>query len=61
MANKFHLLNDGLAMILVFIGGKMVLIDVYKIPLLFSLGAVVGILALTMLLNLRTAQVEPKG
>ncbi len=55
VANKFHLLNYGLAVILVFIGAKMCLIDVYKIPVLFSLGVVVGILALTMLLSVRSA------
>ena len=58
VANKFHLLNYGLAVILVFIGTKMCLIDVYKIPVLFSLGVVVGILALTMLLSVRTAKPE---
>jgi len=61
VANKFHLLNYGLAVILVFIGTKMCLIDIYKIPVLFSLGVVVGILALTMLLSVRTAKPEPKG
>jgi tellurite resistance protein TerC len=61
VANKFHLLNYGLAVILVFIGTKMCLIDIYKIPVLFSLGVVVGILALTMMLSLRTATVQPKG
>ena len=55
VAGKFHLLSYGLAVILVFIGGKMVLIDVFKIPVLVSLGAVVGILAATMLLSLRSA------
>jgi tellurite resistance protein TerC len=60
VANKFHLLNYGLAVILVFIGTKMCLIDVYKIPVVFSLGVVVGILALTMLLSVRTATVDPK-
>jgi tellurite resistance protein TerC len=55
VANKFHLLNYGLAVVLVFIGGKMCLIDIYKIPTLFSLGVVIGILALTMWLSLRTA------
>ena len=54
VANKFHLLNYGLAIILVFIGTKMCLIDVYKIPVAVSLGVVVGILAITMLLSLRT-------
>jgi tellurite resistance protein TerC len=60
VASKFHLLNYGLAVILVFIGTKMCLIDVFKIPVLFSLGVVVGILALTMLLSVRTARPAPK-
>jgi tellurite resistance protein TerC len=38
----------------------MCLIDIYKIPVLFSLGVVVGILALTMLLSVRTAAAPPK-
>ena len=45
---------------MVFIGGKMCLIDVYKIPVLFSLGVVMGILALTMLLSVRTAPARSK-
>ena len=61
VASKFHLLNYGLAIILVFIGTKMCLIDVYKIPVLFSLGVVVGILALTMFLSVRSASAKPKG
>ena len=61
VADKFHLLNYGLAVILVFIGTKMCLIDVYKIPVVFSLGVVAGILALTMLLSVRTAKPQPKS
>ena len=34
MASKFHLLSYGLAVVLVFIGAKMMLIDVIKIPVL---------------------------
>lgn len=56
VANKFHLLNYGLAIILVFIGTKMCLIDVFKIPVGVSLGVVVGILAATMLLSVRSAK-----
>ncbi len=56
VANKFHLLNYGLAVILVFIGTKMCLIDVFKIPVGVSLGVVVGILAATMLLSVRSAK-----
>jgi tellurite resistance protein TerC len=60
VANKFHLLNYGLAVILVFIGTKMCLIDVVKIPVGVSLGVVVGILAVTMLLSLRSASATTK-
>jgi len=55
VASKFHLLSYGLAVILAFIGTKMLLIDLYKIPVLVSLGVVVGILAVTMVLSVRTA------
>ena len=55
VASKFHLLNYGLAVILVFIGTKMCLIDVFKIPVGISLGVVVTILAITMLLSVRSS------
>jgi tellurite resistance protein TerC len=55
VASKFHLLNYGLAVILVFIGTKMCLIDVFKIPVGISLGVVVAILAITMLLSVRSS------
>jgi tellurite resistance protein TerC len=61
VASKFHLLNYGLAVILVFIGTKMCLIDLVKIPVGVSLGVVVGILAITMLLSLRSATATGKG
>jgi len=61
VAHKFHLLNYGLAVILVFIGTKMCLIDIYKIPVLVSLGVVLGILVMTMLLSLRSATARPKA
>ncbi len=55
MAARFHLLSYGLAVILVFIGSKMMLIDIIKIPVLASLGVVVGILAITMIWSVKTA------
>jgi len=54
-AEKFHLLGYGLAVILTFIGTKMVLIDVFKIPVLVSLGVVAAILIVTMIWSLKTA------
>ena len=55
IAAKFHLLSYGLAVILLFIGGKMLLIDVVNIPVLVSLGGVVAVLAVTMVWSVRTA------
>jgi tellurite resistance protein TerC len=53
-ASRFHLLNYGLAVILVFIGTKMMLIDIFKIPVAVSLGVVLGILAITMVWSIKT-------
>lgn len=53
MHERFHLLSYGLAIVLGFIGIKMLLIDIYKIPVVWSLGFTVITLALTMLLSLR--------
>ncbi|MFG6447468.1 TerC family protein [Roseateles sp. BYS180W] len=61
MATKFHLLSYGLSVILVFIGTKMMLIDIFKIPVMVSLGVVVGILAFTMWLSVRTAPKIPSA
>ncbi len=46
MIGKFHLLKPALAVVLLFVGGKMLLIDVYKIPIGASLGVVAGLIAL---------------
>jgi tellurite resistance protein TerC len=40
MAERFHLLVYGLATVLLFVGGKMLLMDVWKIPVLASLAVV---------------------
>ncbi len=52
-ADRFSLLKYGLAMVLVFIGVKMLLIDIYKIPVLFSLGVVAAIIFTSIVLSLR--------
>lgn len=53
MHERFHLLSYGLAIVLGFIGIKMLLIDIYKIPIVWSLGFTITTLAVTMLLSLR--------
>jgi tellurite resistance protein TerC len=58
MHERFHLLPYGLAIVLVFIGSKMLLIDLYKIPVQWSLLGTVSILALTMVLSIA---IPPKG
>ena len=52
MADRFHLLPYGLALVLIFIGLKMLLVDVFKIPVLLSLGVVAATIAGTILLSL---------
>jgi tellurite resistance protein TerC len=49
LADRFHLLHYGLAIILVFIGVKMLLLDFYKVPIGIALG-VVGVVLLTSVL-----------
>ena len=53
MANRFALLKYGLAAVLVFIGVKMLLIDVYKIPVGFSLAVVAAFIGISVWLSLR--------
>jgi tellurite resistance protein TerC len=53
MHERFHLLSYGLAIVLVFIGTKMLLIDVYKIPVAWSLGVTLVVLVVTMVLSLK--------
>jgi len=58
MHERFHLLSYGLAIVLIFIGVKMLLIDIYKIPVVYSLGFTAVTLAVTMILSLK---IPPKG
>lgn len=52
MAERFHLLPYGLALVLVFVGAKMLLLDVHEIPVLLSLGVVAAIIGATVALSL---------
>lgn len=61
MAERFHLLKYGLAAILIFIGVKMLLLDIYKIPTGIALGVVGLILAGSVVASLMTSRpVRPK-
>lgn len=58
MADRFSLLKYGLALVLIFIGTKMLIIDIYKIPVAFSLGLVALILTVSVILSLRKTRAE---
>ena len=60
MADRFHLLPYGLALVLAFIGAKMLLVDVYKIPVLASLGVVAAIIGATVALSLLRPRPDPR-
>ena len=56
----FHYLHYGLAAVLVFVGGKMLLAGFYKIPTLTSLLVIVGLLAAAVVASLIHAKRRPK-
>lgn len=51
VAERFSMLKYGLAVILVFIGIKMLIVNFYHIPIAISLGVVFGILTITLVIN----------
>ena len=51
MMEKFYYLKPGLALVLFFIGTKMVASEFYKIPIMISLVVIFGILAIAMILS----------
>lgn len=52
IVHRFHLLKFGLAFILVFVGAKMLFIDIYKIPVLLSLAVIAVTVAASVVLSL---------
>jgi tellurite resistance protein TerC len=49
MIEIFHFLNYGLAIILAFIGAKMIASEFINIPIVVALGVVLGVLAISIL------------
>jgi tellurite resistance protein TerC len=58
--DKFQYLKIGLAFVLTFVGIKMVMVDLYKIPVGVSLGVIATILVVSVLASLWKARAEPK-
>jgi tellurite resistance protein TerC len=51
MKDRFHLLTYGLALVLIFVGTKMLLAHWFKVPAFWSLGVVCAILATSVLIS----------
>ena len=58
MKDRFHLLVYGLAMVLMFIGAKMLLMDIYKVPIAVALGVVALAITGSMVLSV---VIRPQG
>jgi tellurite resistance protein TerC len=56
VVDKFYYLKLGLSVVLVFVGIKMVMVDLYKIPVGLSLGVIASILAISVIASLWRAQ-----
>jgi tellurite resistance protein TerC len=56
MANRFHLLKYGLAIILMFVGTKMLIVEWFKIPVAVSLSVVVAVLSISIILSLKATR-----
>jgi tellurite resistance protein TerC len=56
VVDKFHYLKLGLSAVLVFVGIKMVMADIYKIPIGLSLAVIAGILTISIVASLRRAR-----
>jgi tellurite resistance protein TerC len=52
MIARFVYLKSGLAIVLAFVGAKMMLRDVFEIPTLLSLGFVIGVLGSTIIISM---------
>ena len=62
MMGRFVYLKTGLATILLFVGAKMLLVDVWKVPIALSLAVIMSILAVAVVASLRrTAGAVPEG
>jgi tellurite resistance protein TerC len=57
--DRFYYLKLGLSVVLTFVGVKMVMVDIYKIPIGLSLGVIASILAVAIIASLWRVQRLP--
>ncbi|GIZ50381.1 TerC family protein [Noviherbaspirillum aridicola] len=58
VAERFHLIKYGLAFVMMFIGAKMLLVDIYKVPVTVSLAVVAVLIGLSVAASLMIAPRE---
>ena len=59
--DRFHYLKVGLALVLVFVGIKMTIVDLYKLPIALSLGVITALIGGAVIASLlRPRQQEPE-
>jgi len=61
MADRFHLLKYGVAVVLVFVGIKLLIADFYHVPVLLSLSFVALILAISVVASLIATRTKEVG
>lgn len=58
MADRFHLLKYGLAVVLMFVGTKMLIVEWFKVPVTISLAVIIAVLGISILLSLKSSQAK---
>ena len=61
LADRFHLLAYGLALVLIFIGTKMLLLDVYEIPITVALSVTATLIAASIFASLYSTHKSAHG
>lgn len=61
LADRFHLLAYGLALVLIFIGTKMLLLDVYKIPITVALSVTAALITASIVASLYSSRKSVAG
>ena len=61
LADRFHLLAYGLALVLIFIGTKMLLLDVYEIPIIVALSVTATLIAASIFASLYSTHKSAPG
>jgi len=59
MAERFHLLKYGLALVLIYIGGKMLAMPWFHMPVQWSLSIVGSIILISVVLSLKFSGHRP--